>query len=197
MLSKNIVFWTLLCWLAMLASCATTHQDEVGGWELSTAEPGEEIEYDEQFSATNLTADNLSAFESRARQKLEDFFELLGIIGDPNYDSAFRRQAIALALDLFSRQEAILFPEDENTTTVEQYLEEVLESKLASKYVVKHISLLSPFSQQSVDRYQAVLSYRLDREGDPLKMNVVLVKQPKFFGQDKRYVWEVLLDGVK
>ena len=193
-----MVLWVLTGFVGVLSSCATTNPDEVSGRELAVAESNEDDQFDEQFSTTNPSEQNLSAFESRAIQKLEDFYELLGIVGDPSYDSAFRRQAVSLALDLFNREEAILSKEGKNTmTTLTQYLEGVFKTRPAFKYGVKNISLSSPFLQESEDRYQAELSYHLDQEEDTLKMNVVLVKKPKLFGQEKRYVWEVLLAGIK
>ena len=197
MLSRNIVLWVLTGFVGVLSSCATTNPDEVSGWELAVTESTEDDQFDEQFSTTNLSEQNLSAFESRGIQKLEDFYELLGIVGDPSYDSAFRKQAVSLALDLFNPDEAILSQEGESTMSLTEYLEGVFKTRQALKYGVKNISLSSPFSKESDDRYHAELSYQLHQEEDTLKMNVVLVKKPKLFGQDKRYVWEVLLAGIK
>ena len=68
MLSRNIVLWVLTGFVGVLSSCATTNPDEVSGWELAVAESTEDDQFDEQFSTTNLSEQNLSAFESRAFQ---------------------------------------------------------------------------------------------------------------------------------
>ena len=197
-------FKNKICWLALaiLASCATANKEEIALAE-SPEKADVSLEIDRQFSAQRLGRGSLIAFESRAKEKLVDFFNYLDLVSDPKYDLAFKTHAMNLAEELFIDFNAPITGFGEQYPTARQVLQGHLEGNYGEReFVVISIEISQELqSTQNQEFYNGLLSYDVNiREpGKPglkaLRGDIPFnaLKVDKSFGDTSRRVWEVLL----
>lgn len=189
----------LIVVLYILSSCAAANKEEQVVFRESL---DASLEVDEQFSSEQLERGNLVAFESRAKEKLLDFFNYLALIADPNYDTAFKNHAINLASELFVDDNA-QFPihNDSLSESVDKILNDHLEDKMYGvKYKVRTVNVLDKLSTIDSAGYSGMLEFTtvVKQKNQPDhsytgQVAIKAIKIEKYFGKDKREVWEVFL----
>ncbi|MEL7001284.1 MAG: hypothetical protein AAFN93_00980 [Bacteroidota bacterium] len=197
----NILSGMLLVLAFVLASCSATNKENIVSVE-APEKLDQDSEVDRQFSAEQLGRGNLIAFESRAKEKLVDFFNYLAIIADSEYDTAFRTHSVDLALDLFV-DDSVRFSIGEELTTVGELTRNHFEGKYSKrKYEVQFVEVTHELKATGQEGYTGVLEFELsvittDQNDFVEKRSLAIeaMKIQKSFGQDKRAVWEVLLGG--
>jgi len=159
---------------------------------------------DRKFSAPELSSSELSAFEDRAIQKLQDFHEYLTIISDTTYDSVFVAQAKSLALGSFSDEECSILLEvigQEKVTAIRQILEDHAAGAFGKlTFQITDISVNKKLSADGAGTYSGSLVFGLataeNPERDQLTALIELRKVEKKFGDDTKSVWSVFLCDI-
>ena len=197
----NISHWLLLLMVLVMASCAVANKEDMAMVEsMEKIDPSYEV--DKQFSAEQLGRGNLIAFESRAKEKLIDFFNYLTIISDPKYDDAFKSHAVNLASDLFVNTDVDMAILDaENEIKVQQLLDNHLNGQYGQRrYEVISVEIADKLTTTTSGNYNGTLSFDISvtsNNHSVLKnkgeITIKAMKIEKYFGQDKRSVWEVFL----
>lgn len=190
-----------LMMMIAIASCAVANKEDMANIE-NLEKIDDSYEVDAQFTAEKLERGNLIAFESRAKEKLADFFNYLTIISDPEYDDAFKSHAMVLASDLFTNNQ-ILFPLAGEGAILS--IEEILDNHLKGTYGKRQYDVISVTISKKLensenDGYIGALSFHVsmkqkDEPGSTSEGQIDMhaMKVDKHFGQTKRSVWEVFL----
>ncbi len=165
------------------------------------------------FTAKNLSNYKLRGFETRAVQKLEDFGDYLELISNKEFDLGLRKQAIKMLENLFIDKNALLVnPEneltDKNQIEIREYAQSVLECDFSRLEIsITKIKLSKPLEFIKKGNYSGELSFTqsskfyksskvLKRSLRNRKARIVVVKTSKKFGNEKEFVWNVLLVNI-
>ncbi len=161
-----------------------------------------------EFSSNMVAPMQLAAFEDRGEQKLNNLANYLENISDQNLDTIFRQQAHKLALQLFV-DEAVPFKYYHEgkivESTIESYLSFLLKANNeTTNFQFLNISKLSEVTQNSDGSYSWLLQYVEEQsQADESTSNhiitikVALKKIEKKFGNQSKWIWEVLLDEMQ
>ena len=199
---KNQSIWQIIVVLMLLASCASANKEEISLAEVrDKANASHEV--DQQFTAERLARGNLIAFESRAKEKLADFFNYMGLISDPKYDVTFKSHASNLAEELFIDFETKIPTEGQEYLTVQEFIKNHFDAIYGQReFKINSIEVsqqLQPIENK--EHYRGVLSFDVSVIA-PLNITPTTykgeigfsaLKVDKSFGKDTRRVWEVLL----
>jgi hypothetical protein len=198
---KTILFISLIY---IFASCSqeaeeSKHQDvnSIEESEIISSSPSQLVETSLESQA--LTDEQVSAFEKRALEKVEDLVDYLNIISDEKYDKGLRENTLNLSLELFdSNMHTIQNAQLSNksrTITVHQYLEEIYKGTLrfAQLKSVK-VTQNTRFKLQSDNRYTSSISVT---ENEFLfNVELILKKNLKEIGENEFDIWEVKLGNI-
>jgi hypothetical protein len=149
------------------------------------------------FTAEILDENSLKAFEKRAEQKLEDFYNFLEVVSTPSYDMKLRQDAKKQALELFSGKECTV-----EGVKVEKLLDSCLALTQKTKSnVMGKISIRKKFpSVPDVVGYSGMLDFMLftgSSQSVTKEASMMLIKTEKLFGSERKQVWTVYLCGIK
>ncbi len=197
-------WWPMLLMLGLFffGACASTHRERMLEEVADAPEADMQSEaLEAQFTAERLSAEELTAFESRAVQKLEDFSDYVNLLADPDLDSVFRQQAIRQAISLFVNEQAevMMGTQKEEIRDFLQYIESDKQS--FAGYVLQNISVKNPLQPNTDRAYSGILTFQQflpeHNKTASRKAYVLVRKVPKSFGDQQEWVWEVLIEGIE
>ena len=165
-----------------------------------TSEVFEELEQPN----TELTKEQIEAFELRAIQKFEDFTDYLEIISDPNIEDDLLHHSNMLVEELFINDSITnnsmgliwsyaLFNKnktDSLRSTKQNWPEIAIKTK--------SIEFINHLTQDSLSEYKGIMktSYILNGKRMNTKIDVHIVNIDKLFGDKKQTVKEVRLGNI-
>lgn len=149
------------------------------------------------FTSDKLTSSELDAFEKRAVQKLEDFYNYLEVISNPGYDKTLREEAKKQALELFSGNECRV-----DGIKVGTLLDSCINITQETKsFNVEDARVKEKFPLQAgVAGYSGSMEFRLSSASSSSaakQASILLIKTEKIFGTEKKQVWTVFLCEIK
>lgn len=196
---KKIKFTLFLCFALHL------------GW--GQSQQGANLKLENEFIKENLNAENLAAFEFRAKQKVIDFCNYIELISSKEYDKEFREHAKNTATGLFydksCRITDSLFNSGTSSLQIQDYFGKVYESShykiecLASNLVLaEKLQQISPSHFTGMIKFTQTIKC-FNNKGEitysSLKSKTVgvsLSRIVKTFGSTDKLIWEVSLCDV-
>lgn len=180
----------------------------------SVLEAREEIigEIEKEFEAPMLQKENLIAFEQRAKEKLVDFADYINIYTNRTYDASFRDQAKKMVMDQFDGEakikSSIMNPQKEETYSLSSFLAEFpkLDFEFA-QLMLKDIEISESLKYLNSETYTGSISFSRELLGisgqdtiivskDLDKIEIILNRTDKIFGNDTLKVWAVQLGNL-
>lgn len=157
---------------------------------------------------------DLTGFEGRAIQKVEELAEYIEIISDKEYDLKLREHAVTLALKLFKDDEIKISNSDMLLSSLSILgLNEYLNAVLKNGYgkIVVEISdreYVENLSQSKSDAYSGKLLFNQTnyyyknkelqkKKTENKEVDIILVKTDKQFGKKTKSVWNVYLGDIR
>ncbi len=198
-LAKGILFLVY----AVVISCATTNREDLAVSAEQRAENKiSNTRLEEQFYTDQPGADVLEAFGVSAISKLKDCYEYLQVISNQQYDTTFRKQAMAQVRTLFSDSSAVPFTGLDNVPDLlPAFLDRLYQGEWEEPvWQVSGIMLRKlPEGGASTAFYKGQLTYRLTLNGEsvsenPVVQNIIVRKTLTDFGSETAEVWKVFLD---
>ena len=192
-------FLRIYIWLILICfGCAQNSEKQNEAY----AEEVEATETADISSESGLDNYKLEAYEQRAIQKLEDFAAYLEIISNPDYDDAFRTQAMDMTKGLFSNgsiQDSTI-TQSLNTYKIDEFLKQLLAQNygtIAPKY--KRVKVIQPFEYNEKEQLLAKLSFvqKINQIKSQKIAIVSLSEVTKSFGQQEETVWNVSLVSIE
>jgi hypothetical protein len=180
-----------------------------------------EIQNDESFQQVQNTLTNksqssfeLSGFEGRAKQKLEELAGYIEIISNKEYDLTFREHALSMAKKMFYNEEIKIGISDKNLSTLNMmalndYLNSILKSGYAKIVVeIADQKYVENLSQNKSDAYSGKLLFSQtnyyyqnkevqNKSTEKKEVEIILVRTEKSFGKKSKSVWNVYLGDIK
>lgn len=166
------------------------------------------------FTSEALTEEKLAVFDQRAIQKLKDYANYIEIISTGTYNNAFRKQAVDMALELFSDlnvmiSDSLIEINKEKKININDFFLRLLKTKFQKVTVsISDIQLSEPLKKTDPANYSGTISFKetvslFNTETKPEKVRtyqrkalIVLKKVQKDFGSKKKIIWEVMLGGI-
>jgi hypothetical protein len=207
------IFVAILAYLVLSSkSCGTDEKDDAAKQEAELIETKASIK--NEFESDDLSKKSLKAFEVKAKQKLVDFSDYLGICSDKQMDESFKGQARQMILDMFIsdsvRINTLLLNEPDKKNIP---INEFLSSRLAAGYnsmdfLLDSIEVVGPLRRIDDNNYKGRLSFsRLVKACSasdtvllsPARMeaDIFASKVYKPFGTDTLLVWSVFLGEIR
>lgn len=163
----------------------------------------------EQQSAYDLTG-----FEGRAVQKLEDLAGYIEIISNKEYDLTLRKHALSLAAKLFYDGQITVRNSDKqlsslNILELSEYLNSVLKTGYAKIVVeITNHEYVENLTQSKSDSYSGKLIFEQtnryyknkdipEKTTEKKEVDIILIKTEKAFGKKKKSVWNVFLGDIR
>ncbi len=160
------------------------------------------------------TAYDLTGFEGRAMQKLEDLAGYIEIISNKEYDLTLRKHALSLAGKLFYDDRITIKNSDKqlsslNILELNEYLNSVLKTGYAKIVVeITDREYVENLKQSKFDSYSGKLifeqtnTYYKNKEVqeetiEKKEVDIILIKTEKAFGEKKKSVWNVFLGDIR
>ncbi len=162
---------------------------------------------EQKFEVEEVSTVQLDAFQEKGKEKLNEFISYINLIVDEDTDVLFKEQAIMMATDLFLSEESVI--KSYNTTTKEfesNPLKNYLQNLLSADHPLNVLSIeeIKTLDNAESDSYKWRLSFNQSISQGTEKlpklvitMNVVLKKKIKYFGEEKKEVWEVFLSDME
>ena len=170
-------------------------------------------EFREQFGADYLMDEQLMFYSDKAKQKLQDFIDLLNLYNDPEMDTVFRSQARIALMKVFSENESPLYfqPAGKGTSAISAHLwndkvEKHPDARI--QYSVGELRVVEPFRAVDPVMYKGSLSAKFrvtglsgkdtvyTEESDRM-VGMVVTRIKKSFGNDTyEDVWQVFLMSI-
>ncbi len=161
----------------------------------------EEQDLAKSLSGDEILIENLSIFESRAIQKLQDYASYVEIISNPEYDDTFKEQALSMANGLFLKGTIVdpAITSNQQPQKISGFLTRLLRNDFGEvKLKIKDVTVIQHFQHLNNDTYQCLLSFtqKIGRNKTKKTITVVLTKIEKEFGTDSKMVWMVFLQEI-
>lgn len=169
--------------------------------------------FEEEFEIGKLDEVNLNAFEDRAIEKIQDFGEYIMIYTRKDYDTAFKTQAGKMIFDLFIDNNVLIDIDLSTGMSEDLTLFGFLELLDSCEYDELTVSsqdfvLDTPLHFSGDSLYKGVVSYSNKilgvTSGDSLlihsasnRVEIIIKKVNKKFGNRSSLIWEVLLGNIK
>lgn len=156
------------------------------------------IELENRFEKNLLNENDLKVFEERAIQKVQDFLDYLQIIGNPEFDLALRKEAIKQVKALFFNESSEIqdfFSSDK--IEINSFLNQVLNAEIKIQSLPTNI-ISADFESNGNYYFSTFNIFHKPADGQikENKIEIVLLKKPKKFGSETKFVWEILLNKV-
>ena len=180
----------------------------------SVLEAREEIigEIEKEFEAPKLQKENLIAFEQRAKEKIVDFADYINIYTNGTYDTSFRDQAKKMVMDQFygkaKIKSSIINVKKEDTYNLSSFLAEFshLDFEL-TQLKLSDIEISESLKYLDSETYTGSISFSRELLGisgqdtifvskDLDKIEIILNRADKIFGNDTLKVWAVQLGNL-
>lgn len=153
----------------------------------------------EDFRSKVLTPRNLEAFEAKAKEKLMDYADYLGIKYDHEVDQSFREQAQENISRLFTGGSA---PGEPVPARINTDLYNSLQ------FLVDSVEIIDPLTREAAETYTGSIRYSMQilgitsadtiiLESSIRRIPIILQMGYKEFGEDSLLIWEVLLGDNK
>ncbi len=178
-------------------------EDEMILEESTKEEQNDRISLDYEFENETLSESNLTAFEQRAIQKINDAVGYFEIISDKNFDPYFKEQAKTMVYQFFEyRNTSLSFNKEE--ISLENLVERLEQSEYGKLIIkVKHVKVKKPV-QKDNNRYKGQIEFiqiisaiqgqnKTLLDSCSIQMNIVVKKVDKKFGETSKMIWEALL----
>lgn len=197
-LVKYICFATLM----FLMSCAISRNEN---------ERVDNLINDEQLSSKaeltdSLTSEVLSRYETRAIQKLEDFYDYLNLLCSEQYDVDVKLEIRKMAAALFYDDQVLINPfhlsEQVNSLPVIDYLDLHSNESASSDLVINEVEVQEHLSKKSKDVFVGRMIFRLRYSSDLSASekrkyaDFSMRRITKVINTEKSEIWEVYLDKV-
>ena len=151
------------------------------------------------FTAEKLTNKQVLIFQQRAIQKLQDFYDFLGIVSNPVYEKHMREDAKAQAKQMFYQADCTV-----DGKLAKTYIDSCfgLKTRLALKVVNVKVKDTMKMQANVLDNeyYQGVITFNLSSGTETTTTKtayVVLARSNKQFGAAKKEVWTVFICDIK
>jgi hypothetical protein len=153
----------------------------------------------------SLSENNLTAFEDRAIQKLDDLSGFIEILSDTAMDISFKDQAFIMAVELFETSDAkVEIDFQGNTTdqpvTIYAFLKSLIKDSY-KKLIIKpeEVSVVQHLKNTGAGCYRGKIQMKGTVAQQPLTCSIhIAAKQvEKEFGGEKKRVWEVFLGEIE
>lgn len=181
------------CKRCILISTLLFNVLSVAGFSQSVSVPNQ---WETSFTSENLTPSDVDAFETRAIQKVKDFYNYLNIICNPQYDIQLRNAAKSQALDMFYSKESTV-----DGVKLESVLDSCVKSgKQATWQILQASTEKVLILNKDHSGYDGSISFNLVVNSGAFtdkEVSIVLCKKAKKFGSDTKMVWTVLLNEIK
>ncbi len=149
-----------------------------------------------------IIATDLTLFESRAEQKISDYYDYLSIITNPDYDPEFRQQAMKMAADLFADgsiwDQKLISSTD--TLTIDDFLNLLFKGQhTLDKLTLKSVEIIDHFRFIKPGLYHAKFNstQKVNGAKSQKSISVVLKQTEKEFGNQTKLIWEVFLKDIR
>jgi len=155
--------------------------------------------------ADSLTQEMLRKYENRAIQKLEDFYDYLGLLGNKNYGASMKQEIVISAQSLFYDPDTGINPFDSTRSknySVATCLENQQKATIED-FSVLEIGITDSLKLKNSNHYEGMISYLLalgqneDRALIQKQAIFSLRKINKKIGNDSLEIWEVLLERIE
>ena len=208
-----IIFGAILAYLTLSSkSCGSDEKDDAAKNETELTQSKASIKA--EFESDDLSRKSLRAFEVKAKQKLVDFSDYLGIYSDKQMDESFKNQARQMIKELFIsdsvRINTLLSNEkDEKSIAIGEFLISYSASGFNSMdFIFDSIEVAEPLRRTDDYNYKGRLSFsrraKTFTDTDtvftgPVRMeaDIMVSKVYKQFGSDTLQVWGVFLGKIK
>jgi hypothetical protein len=169
-----------------------------------------------QNSITNpkQSSFDLSGYEGRAMQKIDELAGYIEIISNKDYDPTFREHALTLAKKLFYDKEIQISNSDKylsnlNILALDDYLNAVLKTSYTKIIVeLSNRQYIENLSQDKSESYSGKLLFDQtnyyyknkeiqNKSTEKKEVEIILVKTDKSFGKKTKSVWNVFLGDIK
>ena len=156
---------------------------------------------------------SLHAFEEKAKQKLQEFGELLVFMEDDKLDVSMRLRASEQLEELFLNDQISIdiFPEPGNVLeckVMELYGILQAQSNPNLPFDMDSIEVVQPLTKQGPLEYRGRLQYKLkttalsgnkgsDMDFIPFEADFYLIRAEKIFGNTRKQVWQVFLGEIR
>ncbi|MBC7865235.1 MAG: hypothetical protein IAF38_19830 [Bacteroidia bacterium] len=146
------------------------------------------------FTANSLSVKEVNAFETRAVQKVEEFYDFLSVITDKKIDLKMREQAKKQAAELFSDKTCTVYG-----VPVEKFLDSCLSGKLNPSTEIKEKKLSRFFSDNNAenDSYEGAVSFSTVADKTKRTSVINLQRKEKQFGKEIKVIWSVFICEIK
>ncbi len=124
-----------------------------------------------------LTEPQLSSFSQRAVQKVKDVLGYMALMQDSSLDAQFRERAEQLAAQAFVSQESFL----------------LFAKQAKSSGKLKNVTVISAFERKEGGVYLCELRLQWEGKSPEQRLLALLTQQPKQFGKEQSWSWEVKL----
>lgn len=174
---KTKWIYIFLCCLMMVGMSKGQQAQDVG-IKPEAVKPMADLEFSMQIQTLNEK--QLSSFSQQAMQKIGDFLGYVQLMNDKTLDAGFRERAEQLATQAF------LIPENFKPFV----------KKIPHKIVSPKFELITPFRLVPIGdspMYFGEIKLLGTENYPPVIFGVFILKQPKQFGKEVNYVWEVKL----
>lgn len=171
-------------------------------------EASDEAVLENEMTAPKLSRAQLENFNQRAIQKVEDFADVLTLLGDEKLDMNFRAEVVKAGFDFFWKEEVGIEWYDLKTgkkidLPLSSFFESTTKIIDGSKVRFLEITGLTPIDC-GAPRCEWELNFLVHQKSEragsisvPASMNIVLEKREKYFGEKNKEVWEVFLGEIK
>lgn len=186
----KIVAFVFLLLICTAEDCGNNYSDSQSN-ELSEIDRFSELE--ENFMIDELDSERLLVMEDRALQKLEELFGYLFLYSDTGLNYEFRQQLKQTIREYFISEYTIqlFFTElelKEDTINKLLFAKDRMKLNLSSD----SFTVLKGLKRESNSTYSGELGFVLNtKEVTDGKINVIAVKDYKYFGKDSVNIWEL------
>lgn len=163
---------------------------------------------EDNFVGNELSPDVLSAFEKRAVQKLKDIADYMNIYGDSNLSKPFREQASQLIKETFYEQDDLrhfyndLKLQEDTVNRILCFRENIgtFKTEIDSVFLSNNLRMTSFLQYRGEIQFsqRVFVIHNTDtivENNYPYKLEILVLKTEKKFGDKSEDVWEVYLGG--
>lgn len=194
-------FW-LIASSTLLWSCAGQADEEVTASTDNSARMEEEISpLPQTMSIKDLNGAQRNAFEAKSIQKLQDFFDYLKIISDPEVSADLRNHSYNLALDLFVNDTVTVTDsllQNGTPIPIQKYLSSILVKKNKVTPLVYEVIVAEPLVVDSSETCNGKLNAKFSLRNQQLNKTIAihLIEVNKTFGETNQKTIEVKLGNI-
>jgi hypothetical protein len=146
------------------------------------------------FTSAVLSPDQLNAFEKRAAEKVEEFYQYLAVICNPKYDLKLREQAKKQALELFSGSSCKVYGVESG-----KFLDSCISGKMKTAFEISGKKITRGFQAGGEDKltYEGKVEFALEPDKTKRVAVIQLNKKIKQFGESSKTIWSVSICEIK